>query len=287
MDKKEICHCFFYLNGKLYKMQREHVKIFVTIIFGLFLLFFLFVIEEKFIAESGYAKTDENSYTEKIEKIFETKEPAYQNVSVERIERQINLFFSYLDEQQYVKSYKFFSSSKEQFQQISEILVTNPPMVPRETDSLDKVLKNVFYFYRVLGKERVNLVKDILENESDIIELLMHTFYQWFATKNKNSKLTSAPPSIEQLYVYACFLLETLGGRNYLFRRNPKIRILTSYYCVLIIDQANIDGVNSNGVDIRPHIKLVLEDMSLQVDFYYKNQYLMLLDKLKKKYKLP
>jgi hypothetical protein len=146
------------------------------------------------------------------------------------------------------------------------------------------VLKNVFYFYRVLGKQRVSLIKDILENESDIIEPLMRTFYQWFAAKNKNPKLTSARPSIEQLYVYACFLLETLGGRNYLFRRNPKIRILTSYYCVLIIDQANIDGVNSNGVDIRPHIKLVLEDMTLQVDLNYKNQYFMILEKLRKKY---
>ena len=265
-------------------MQRVYVKIFVTIIFGLFLLLFFFVIDDKFIAKSGYANTNENSYIEKIVQIFETKQPAYQNVSIERIERQINSFFSYLDEQQYVKSYKFFSSSKGQFQQISEILATNPPMVPRETDSLDKVLKNVFYFYRVLGKERVSLIKDILENESDIIEPLMRTFYQWFAAKNKNPKLTSARPSIEQLYVYACFLLETLGGRNYLFRRNPKIRILTSYYCVLIIDQANIDGVNSNGVDIRPHIKLVLEDMTLQVDLNYKNQYFMVLEKLRKKY---
>ncbi len=182
-------------------MQRLYVKIFVTIIFGLFLLLFFFVIEDNFRAKSGYAKTNENSYIEKIVQIFETKEPAYQNVSIERIERQINSFFSYLDEQQYVKSYKFFSSTKGQFQQISEILATNPPMVPRETDSLDKVLKNVFYFYRVLGKERVRLIKDILENESDIIEPLMHTFYQWFAAKNKDPKLTAARPSIEHLYV--------------------------------------------------------------------------------------
>jgi hypothetical protein len=53
---------------------------------------------------------------------------------------------------------------------------------------------------------------------------------------------------------------------------------------VLLIDQANNDGTNSNGVDIRPHIKHVLNDMTIQVDLNTKIQYLMVLEKLKKKY---
>jgi hypothetical protein len=53
---------------------------------------------------------------------------------------------------------------------------------------------------------------------------------------------------------------------------------------VLPIDQANNDGTNSNGVDIRPHIKHVLNDMTIQVDLNYKIQYVMVLEKLKKKY---
>jgi hypothetical protein len=48
------------------------------------------------------------------------------------------------------------------------MLSRKPPIFPRETDSINDVLKNAFYFYRILGKERITLIKDILENESDI-----------------------------------------------------------------------------------------------------------------------
>ena len=295
-------------------MQRVFVKIFVTILFGLSLLGAFFLINNKFVIRSGYAhindrnfsqanfkklklktpscqlallnNVDGNSYKKRVIKIFGTEESASQNLSLEEIERRINSFFSYLDQKQYLKSSKVSDGALQQFKQIFEILVANSPIVTRETDSINDVLKNVSYFYRVLGKKRITLIKDILEKESDTIEALMHTFYLWFTAKNETSKSVWARPSIEQLYVYACFFLETLGGRNYLFRRDSKVRILTSYYCVLIIDQANIDGVNSNGIDIRPHIKLVIEEITQQIGLIYKNQYIMELEKLTKKYKL-
>jgi hypothetical protein len=107
-----------------------------------------------------------------------------------------------------------------------------------------------------------------------------------FTSGNEYAILKSAPSSIEQLYVYACFFLETFGGRSYLLRRDSKVRILILYYCVLIIDQANIHGVNSNGLDIRPHIKLVLDDVTHQIGLNYKNQYFIKLETLRKKYRL-
>jgi hypothetical protein len=230
---------------------------------------------------------DRGSFKKKVIKIFGTKEPASQNLSLKEIERRINSFYSYLDQQQYVKAYKFFNGTKKQFHQIFKMVAKKPPIVTRETDSINDVLNNVFYFYRVLGKERISLIKDILKNESDIIEPLMHTFYFWFTSSNEHSKLELTRPSIEQLYIYACFFLETLGGRGYLFRRDSKVRILTLYYCVLIIDQANIDGINSNGIDIRPHLKLISEDMTHQKGLDYKNQYFIKLEMLRKKYRLP
>ena len=230
---------------------------------------------------------DKDSSKKKVIKIFRTEEPVTQNLGLEEIERRINSFYLYLDQQQYVKSYKFFKGTKEQFQQIFKMLAEKPPIVTRETDSLNDVLKNAFYFYRILGKERISLIKDILKNESDIIEPLMHTFYFWFTSSDEHSILELTRPSIEQLYIYACFFLETLGGRGYLFRRDSKVRILTLYYCVLIFDQSNIDGVNSNGIDIRPHLKLILEDITLQKGLDYKNQYLIKLEMLRKKYRLP
>ena len=230
---------------------------------------------------------DRGSSKKKVIKIFGTEEPVSQNLSLEEIERRVNSFYSYLDQQQYVKSYKFFNGTKEQFQQIFKMLAKKPPIVTRETDSINDVLNNVFYFYRVLGKERITLVKDILENESDIIEPLMHTFYFWFTSSDEKSILELTRPSIEQLYLYACFFLETLGGRSYVLRRDSKVRILTLYYCVLIIDQANIEGVNSNGIDIRPPLRLISEDITHQKSLNYKNQYFIKLEMLRKKYRLP
>ena len=230
---------------------------------------------------------DGNASSKKVTRIFGTEEPVSQILSFKEIERRINSFYSYLDHQQYVKSYKHFSRIEEEFQQILKILARKPPIVTRETDSLDDVLNNVFYFYRVLGKERITLIRDILENESDIIEPLMHTFYFWFTSNNEYYKPELTRLSIEQLYIYACFFLETLGGRSYVFRRDSKVRILALYYCVLIIDQANIDGVNLNGIDIRPHLRLISEDMAYQKGVDYKNHYLIKLEMLRKKYRLP
>lgn len=230
---------------------------------------------------------DGNTSKKKVIKIFGTEELVSQNSSPKEIERRINSFFSYLDQQQYIKSYKHFPGAKEQFEQILKILARQPPVFPRETDSINDVLKNVFYFYRVLGKERITLIRDILENNLDIVEPLMHTFYFWFTSSNKYYKKELTKPSNEQLYIFACFFLETLGGRSYVLRRNSKVRILILYYCVLIIDQSNTDGVNSNGIDIRPHLKLILKDITQQKSSNYKNQYLIKLEILRKKYRLP
>ena len=296
-------------------MRRVSAKIFVMIIFALFWCLANSFIGNKFGMRSGYAEindvnssqanlknvkektpsyqlalsnnADGNTSKKKIIKIFGTEEPVSQNLNLEKIERRINSFYSYLDQQEYVKSDKFFNGTKEQFHKIFKMVSKKTPIVTRETDSIDDVLNNVFYFYRVLGKERITLIKDILKNESDIIEPLMDIFYFWFTLSDEHSKLEITRPSIEQLYRYACFFLETLGGRSYVFRRDSKVRILTLYYCVLIIDQSNIDGVNSNGIDIRPHLRLISEDMVYQKDLNYKNHYLIKLELLRKKYRLP
>ena len=112
----------------------------------------------------------------------------------------------------------------------------------------------------------------------------MHTFYFWFTSSDEHSELELTRPPIEQLYIYTCFFLETLGGRSYVLRRDSKVRILILYYCMLIIDQANIEVINSYGIDIRPHLRLISEDMTHQKALNYKNHYLIKLEMLRKKY---
>jgi hypothetical protein len=51
-----------------------------------------------------------------------------------------------------------------------------------------------------------------------------------------------------------------------------------------MIDEANDQGHNPNGIDIRPHIRHMLDEISDQKNLIYKSQYLIALEKLKQKY---
>ena len=54
------------------------------------------------------------------------------------------------------------------------------------------------------------------------------------------------------MYRYAGFFLNTTGGRAYLFRRSVKLRLLLTYYSVLVVYQADRLGKNSYGAEYIP-----------------------------------
>jgi hypothetical protein len=62
------------------------------------------------------------------------------------------------------------------------------------------------------------------------------------------------------------------------------MRIITSYYCILIIDRANEKGLNRYGFDIRPQIVMLLSDISDHKRLVYKEQYVEELKRLQRKY---
>jgi hypothetical protein len=224
----------------------------------------------------------------KAKKIFGTgnviEDLTKEGSSVVETDRLINDFFAYLDHQGYVRSHNLSGGSREQFFQICRSLLADSPVAIRETDSLRHLFENVFHFYRALGKEKIILINDVLRNESDIVEPMMRLFYLRLTAPDRISNNGSDFPTLEQLYEYVSFLMETLGGRSYLFRRDPRIRILAQYYCVLMIDEANNQGHNPNGIDIRPHIRNTMDDISDQKNLLYKSHYLISLEKLKQKY---
>ena len=57
-----------------------------------------------------------------------------------------------------------------------------------------------------------------------------------------------------------------------------------SYYCILIISEADREGYNPYGLDIRPHIELVSESIVQQSGLDNKDHYLDELVELKKTY---
>ncbi len=207
-----------------------------------------------------------------------------KQVSYEEITRRITAFFAYLDSQEYVTAYKLEGGTYQQFQLIIKELSSSPPLIVGETESLYTLYHNMAHFFRVLGIKRINLIKDVLENESDIIESIMETFYLWFTMNDHFDEKGMNRPSLKNLYKYSGYFLNTLSGRSYLLRRHAKVRILTTYYCVLMLDKANYSLLNTYGIDIRPHIKLLLPDVRNQTWLINKEQYLLELEKLDTKY---
>jgi hypothetical protein len=225
---------------------------------------------------------------QKLKEVFGPQPSAVEEEKTsgfEEIEQQIKAFFTYLDEQDYVQAYELPGGTYQQFQQAVKKLSENPPNTTSETASLYNLYRNMAHFFRVLGKKRVNLIKDILQNENQIIESAMQTFYLW-ATYDTEDRVKSGQPSLKTMYEYSGFFLNTLAGRSYLLRRDSKIRILTIYYSVLILDQANDEQLNSAGLDIRPYIKSLVNDLETQTGLIYHKQYLSELEKLADKYKL-
>ena len=201
------------------------------------------------------------------------------------LEQQIKAFFTYLDEQDYVQAYDLKGGTYEQFQLVLKKMAANPPLIADETASLYNLYRNMAYFFRILGKKRVNLVRDILQNEGEILESAMQTFYLW-ATTNAGDKQKTGQPTLQSMYAYSAFFLNTLAGRSYLLRRDSKIRILTIYYSVLILDKANDEQLNPGGIDIRPHIAFLLNDLQTQIGLIHQKQYLAEMKQLADKYKL-
>ena len=139
-----------------------------------------------------------------------------QEINFEEIEHQIAAFFAYLDEKEYVKAYNLNGGIYNQYELAVNKLSTQKPVVTGETDSLYNLFLNIAHFYRVLGKQRVHLVKDILKNESEILESAMKTFYLWYSFKSKADGDIKGRLPLPVLYEYAGYFINTLGGRGYL-----------------------------------------------------------------------
>ncbi len=212
--------------------------------------------------------------------------PQERHNSPEEIERRIIAFFSYLDARDYIMAYKLKNGTYQYFRQTVDKLSANHPVIAGETESLFSLMKNMTYLFRVLGIEKIHLIKDVLKNEAEIIEQVMSNIYLWLTLYSAPAEKISVRPSLETSYEYSAYFLNTLAGKSYLMRRESKVRILTAYYCVLILDKANDAVLNSNGTDIRPHINSLLTEIRNQTGFVNKDQYYSKLKEMQEKYRL-
>ncbi|MBU0481589.1 MAG: hypothetical protein KKG47_10845 [Proteobacteria bacterium] len=203
----------------------------------------------------------------------------------EQLDARIQLFFRDLDDKEYFKSYGLKENSHDHFKKLIDKLLSNPPIVVRETDSLFTILTNTAHFYRVLGKDNVLLLKDILTRESDSLEPLLALFDQWSRSGHTcQNATTRIDLPLQGLYEYAGFFINTLGGQAYLFRRESNIRLLIKYYCIMILDRANAKIVNRHGIDIIPPLNSLVKELETSDTLVYREQYLRILHGLQDKY---
>ena len=191
-------------------------------------------------------------------------------------------FFNHLSQQEYTTAYELTVPVDEHINSITQKLLKNPPIILRETDDLFTVLKNTAHFYRILGHKDLYFIKDILTYEHDNIEHLMELFYQLSLSENdceQNSIKLQA--DLKRVYEYTSFFLNTLGGQSYLFRRDSRLRILTRYYCMLILDRAAKQKINRYNIDVNYTLETVLEDIQDADSLEYQEQYLTKLKELK------
>jgi hypothetical protein len=198
-----------------------------------------------------------------------------------KITGQAVAFFQYLDSKAYLIWPGIDMRADELFEDISKQLAAQPPVNVGEMEDLYSLVRNVTHFYRVLGRNRVNLIKEILTSESEIMEPAMAVMFAWITTCNYEYDQLN----LNTLFQYAHFFLNTLGGRSYLLRRDTKQRMLINYYCLLIIDMANDAKLNAYGFDIRPHLDYVFYDINNQKGLMYRQRYLARLSALQNKYR--
>jgi hypothetical protein len=200
------------------------------------------------------------------------------------LDRKVKEFFAYLDEQDYIKAYGLDKGTLETFRSIVDRLAAQPPEVSAELREPFLLIRNVAHFYRVLGKRDLFMARDVIANEAEIAEPVGAILFEWSLPEGPPPEGIEGRPSLSTLYEYAGFFLSTLGGRSYLLRRDSRIRILATYYSVLIVDRANEEEANRHGIDIRPHIDSVAEEIRNQRGLVFQKEYLDDLAGLREKY---
>lgn len=203
-----------------------------------------------------------------------------------RLERKITSFFSYLDRKRGADGgdNPEEKSTEEIFETAVSDLAGHPPLITGETRDLVSLMRNRAHFFRILGKERIALIVDILRSEEDVLEPAMADFYRYYVRESCCGPDSRKCIPDKILYEYAGFFLDTLSGRSYLMRRHPVLRTLVRYYSILILDRANEKGINRHGIDIRPHIELVLSEVKVQGGLLYQQRYVRRLVELEKDY---
>jgi hypothetical protein len=207
-----------------------------------------------------------------------------RSMKCEELEDALRTFCLYLDAGETFRSQKTHRDSWALFTSILESLERRPPVMSAESYRPSVIVENSFYFFRLLGKEKIDIVREVIKFESDLAEPLMGIMYYWLMTGRRCDKLPSPTATLKVMYQYAGFFLNTLGGHSYLYRQDSRIRLLTIYYSILVIHEANMRELNEVGLDLRFFLPLIFQEIQSRNDLLYVEDYLQTLTNLQLQY---
>ncbi len=235
--------------------------------------------------EETTANGGQDTIADATEEIQDTESPEdIRARECNNLADQIHDFFTHIDSEDYIKQFELQEPSQTYFIALAYKLLKNPPVVSRESDDLYTILRNMAHFFRVIGKDNIILMKTILDRERDKIEDIAADLYQWTTWSSCSDDKLEFSPSLDEMYEYAGFFLNTMGGRSYLFRRDSRSRLLVNYYSVLLIERANKKGTNRHGIDITQVIPQLVQEIDSSNQLIYKENYIDSLYELLEKY---
>lgn len=224
----------------------------------------------------------EDRLTEVFGQPMTDKKP--EDLSCDTMKQKISSFFNYLQDNIDEDAGPAEKKPSDAFLQVVRALSAKPPMIVDETRDIVSLKHNQAHFFRVLNKDKFEMVKNFLTAEHDVLEHAMADFYSYYVTCDCCKGDDEPCVSLNTLYEYSAFFMNTLAGKSYLFRRSSAIRCLTDYYAVLVLDKANDEGMNHYGLDIRPYIDLSMGDIISQNNLVFQDQYIKTLIDLNEKY---
>ena len=241
-------------------------------------------------AQAELERLSPSTPSEKVLEVF-GKEPVQRSNVDDREMRCIHLarrlenLFAYLDGRDYVRDRVPPVASRVLVDSLLSRSAKNPPLVAKETENILRVLQNSAHFFRTFGKTDTLLVATLLRQEGELMEPTLQLFYELVGPEDEcREQGVTLSISLPEAYPYAAYFLNTLGGQSYLLRRDSRVRLLTQYYAILILDRANEEKLNKWGLDIRIPLRNLLTDMESTGNLIHKKEYMKKLLDLNAKY---
>jgi len=200
------------------------------------------------------------------------------------VDQRVSDFFESVGSQPYFRRHQAEKDAYTQVTQIMKRLAAQAPEPAGEGINPTVLLTNIYFFSRALQRKDLLLIKEIMVNERDALEFDLDTFYRWLMLGTACPNPDNVRPSFDVVYRYAGFFLNTTGGRSCLFRRPLRLRLLASYYCVLVLYQADRLGKNSYGLDVLPYIQPIKDELRHHPELEFKEQYLSTLNRIENYY---